>query len=415
MSWKAWFTTTRIKETIKRPWVRKTGFSLFVLFALFSLFLFFAGPPLLKSYLTDSLSQSLGRKVSVGAVHVNPFMLSIAIDDFSLAERDGKTPFVAFKQAYVNAQLASVIFAGPVLNEIRLTEPYVNLVHIANNTYNFQDIIDRLSKTTAEPRKKTSSPLRFSLNNIRIINGRIKFDDQPKGRRHEINDLNVAIPFLSNLFYRVNDYVDPAFSALVNGAPLKLTGKSKPFEADRESSLDLKLERLVLGEYLTYVPKKLHFTLPGGTLDADIKIAFVEPKGKAPSLRLTGSAALHDLALNEAKDVPTVRLKSLNVALESIEPLVKRFTVGRITAGELELFVRRDRQGRLNLANLAEPDKEKKPMPYFLVREIDLSSSIVHVRDEQRAKPFETALSDIKLLIRNLTSEKGKAGQDRWN
>ncbi len=411
MSWRTKFTQANVKETVQRPWVRKTGLVLVGLFAVFCLALFFGGPPLLKSYLTDSLSRKLGRKLSVGAVHVNPLALSIAIDDFSLAERDGKTPFVAFKQFYVNAQLASIVFGGPVLSEVRLTEPTVHLVRTAENTYNFQDILDRLDKTPAEPKEKASKPLRFSLNNITLGQGRIDFDDHPKGRRHKIRDLNVALPFLSNLFYRVDDFVNPAFSAMVNGAPLRLSGRSKPFEAGHESSLDLKLNRLVLGEYLTYIPKKLHFTLPDGKLDADLKIAFVQPKGKAPLLILTGNTALHDLALNEAEKVPTVRLKKLEVALGNIEPLVKRFTVDRVAADGLELFVRRDRQGRINLANLTEPDKEKTPLPYFLVREFALNASAVHVRDEQRARPFETTLSDIRLLIRNLTSERDKAGQ----
>ena len=145
----------------------------------------------------------------------------------------------------------------------------------------------------------------------------------------EIHDLSLAIPFLSNLFYRVDKYIEPEFSAVVNGAPFHLTGKSKPFDADREASLNLKLNRLGLSEYLTYVPKKLHFSLPGGTLDADIKVAFVQPEDKAPSLQLSGAASLNNLKLEEAKDTPTVRLKSLNVSLESIEPLVKRFTVDR--------------------------------------------------------------------------------------
>jgi len=411
MSWHTWFTAAKVKETIRRPWIRTTGFALLGLFVLFTLALFFAGPPLLKWYLTDSLSQKLGRKVSVGAVHVNPLMLSLAIDDFSLAERDGKTPFVAFKQAYVNAQLASIALGGPVLSESRLTEPRIHVVRMPDHTYNFQDIIERLSKTPAEPQKKESGTLRFSFNNIRITKGQVHFDDKPKGRRHEISDLNVAVPFLSNLFYRVDDYIQPAFSAVVNGAPFQLTGRSRPFEAGHEASLNLKLNRLGLGEYLTYVPKKLHFTLPEGKLDADIKIAFLQPEGKAPLLRLTGSAALQDLALNEAEKVPTLRLKRLDVALGGIEPLVERYTIDRVTLDGLELFVRRDRQGRLNLTNLVEPDEKKKPLPYFLVREINLNSSVVHVRDEQRAKPFETTLSDLRLLVRNLTSEKGKAGQ----
>lgn len=92
MSWRTWFTSKNVKESIKRPWIRKAAYSLIGFFVLFSLILFFAGPPLLKSYLTDSLSRTLGRKVSVGAVHVNPLELSVAVDDFSLAERDGKHP-----------------------------------------------------------------------------------------------------------------------------------------------------------------------------------------------------------------------------------------------------------------------------------------------------------------------------------
>ncbi|SEM25571.1 protein of unknown function [Syntrophus gentianae] len=411
MNWYERFSTLHIKKTLTQPWLRKTGYLLLGLFLLFSLVLFFAGPPLLKSYLVENLSSKLGRKISVGAVHINPLMLSIEIDDFTLAERNGKTPFVFFKEVYVNAQLASIFFGGPVLGEIRMTEPYVNLVRTTDNTYNFQDIIDRLKKRSAAPDKKGSDALRFSLNNIRIISGRIDFDDQPKGRRHRIQDLKVSIPFLSNLSYRVDDYVLPEFSAVINSAPFRLTGRTKPFETDRESSLNLKLSKVALNEYLTYVPKKLYFSLPGGTLDADLKIAFLQPQGKAPSLQLSGSVALHDLVMNEAKDLPTIRLKSLDVALGRIEPLVKRFTVDRVVLDKLELFVRRDRQGRLNLASLVEPDKEKKPMPYFLLREGILDSAIVHVRDDSRTQSFEATLRDIHLLVRNITSEKDKSGQ----
>ena len=400
-----------IKATLNIPRVRKMGMVSLGVFIVCAMTLFFAGPPLLKSYLTDSLSKQLGRKVSVGAVHVNPFMLSVAIDDFALAERDGKTPFVAFKQAYVNAQLASIVMGGPILSEIRLTEPRVRLVRSKDEQYNFQDIVDRMAKPEKEKSKEPGSPLRFSLNNIRIIDGQVDFEDQPKGGQHEIRKLNVAIPFLSNLFYRVDDYVQPEFSALINGAELKLTGRSKPFETGRESLLELKLDNVALAEYLPYVPKKLHFSLPSGTLDADLKISFILPQGKAPSLTLSGSAALDDLALNEKKDTPTLRLKHLDVALGSIEPLAKRFIVERIAANDLELFVRRDRQGRINLANLVEPDPNKEPLPYFLVREAVLSKSIVHVRDDYRARPFETTLSDVRLALHNITSEKSKAGQ----
>jgi uncharacterized protein involved in outer membrane biogenesis len=413
MNLRAWLGIKHLSEVVAKPRVRKTGWTLLGLFAVFICTAFFAGPPLLKSFLVNNLSKQLGRTVTVGAIHVNPFMLSVTIDNFMLAEANGKTPFISFDQAYVNAQLVSLVFGGPVISAIQLKAPRVHVVRAADGRYNFQDLVDRFSKpaTPAPTQKTKSKPLRFSLNNIRISNGEIDFDDRAKGRMHTVRQINIAIPFLSDLFYRVDDYVQPAFSAVVNGAPLQLTGQSKPFEADRESSLQLKLSRLNLGEYLTYVPKDLKFTLPSGTLDADIKIAFLQPPDAAPVLRVSGTAAVRNLALNEAKDTPTLRLKRLDIALGSIEPLVKRFTVNRITASEAELFVRRDRTGRINLANLVAPDDNEEPLPYFLIGAATLSQATIHVRDEYRARPFETTLNDIRLAARNITSEKGQAGQ----
>jgi hypothetical protein len=409
--WRAWIGLEGIKGVARKPWVKKVGLTVAGVFVVITAALFFGGPPLLKSYLTDTLATQINRKISVGEIRVNPFVLSVTLRNLKVLDVDAKTPYLAFGELYANAQLASIVFGGPVLREIRLVDPYVHLVRYQDESYNFEHAPGPLLQPAAPAKKEKSKPLSFSLNNIRITGGKIAFDDLPKNRKHEIRDLKVAIPFLSNLFYRVDDYVQPELSAVVNGAPLHLTGQSKPFEADRESSLELKLSRLALGSYLTYVPKRLHFTLPSGTLDANIKIAFLQPQATAPLLRITGNATLLDMALDEAKDVPTLRVKQLYVGLGSIEPLVKRFTVDQVAISEAELFVRRDKQGRINLANLVEPDQSKEPLPFFLVREAVLNKATVHVRDEFRARPFETVLTDVHVAIYNLTSAKGQAGQ----
>lgn len=147
MNWRATLDPARLKQILDTPRVRKTGMAVLGMFAACVIALFFAWPPLLKAYLAGSLSKQLGRSISVGAIHVNPLMLSVAIDDFVLAERDGKTP--AFKQLYVNAQLASIVMGGPVLSEIRLTGPRVRLVRGRDERYNFQDILDRMAKPGA--------------------------------------------------------------------------------------------------------------------------------------------------------------------------------------------------------------------------------------------------------------------------
>lgn len=412
MNWRAWLHPNKLKETVRKPRVRKIGLGILAAWLVIVAALFFGGPPLIKSYLVNNVAQQLGRKVSVGAVHVNPFMLSVTIDDFTLDEADGKTPFVAFKQLYLNVQLASIVARGPILSEIRLADPRVHLVRAADDRYNFQDIVERLAKSAPKQQKAGAKPMNFSLNNIRIVDGQIDFDDRAKKTKHEIRDLNVAIPFLSNLFYRVDDYVQPSFSAVVNGAPFHLTGESKPFEANRESSLDLKLSQVDLTDYVAYLPQAWRFTLASGTLGANIKLSFLQPPQQAPKLRLSGSIGLQDLALNEAKAVPVLRLKRLDVALGDLEPLMQRYTVDRVAATGAELFARRDREGRINLTQLFAPSAagSKAPLPYFLVHEITLNQSTIHVHDEDRPQPFDTSVGDISLTIRNLTSAKDAKG-----
>lgn len=409
--WRSWLNRENVLATAQKPRVKKTGLVLLSLFVVITTALFFAGPPLIKSYLTDSLSQQIGRKISVGRVQVNPLTLSITLQELRVLELDGKTPYLGLREFYVNAQLASLVMGGPIFSEVRLVAPYVHVVRYADASYNFEKSPGPLLQRQAAVKKGEAKPLSFSINNILISDGTIEIEDQLKGRKHTVHDLKVALPFLSNLFYRVDDYVQPAFSAVVNGAPLQLAGQSKPFDVNRESSLQLNLRQLSLNEYLTYVPKKLHFTLPGGTLDADIKIAFLQPPDAAPVLRLSGTAALHNLALHETKDTPTLRMKRLEVVLGSIEPLLKRYSVSRIAASEAELFVRRDRQGRINLAQLVEQEDDPEPLPYFLISEATLNQSTLHVRDEFRAQPFETTFQDIQFAAHNISSEKDKPGQ----
>ncbi len=413
LAWRSWLNRENLLATAQKPRVKKTGITLLAAFLGICATLYFAGPPLLKSYLTDTLSQKLGRKVTVGAIHVNPLALSVTVDNFTLAEADGKTSFVAFRELYANAQLASLAFGGPVLREIRLTEPKLRLQRNLDETYNFQDLLEKFTPPPATPAQKPekSKPLSFSLNNIQILGGQIDFDDRPQHKMHTVRNLRVVIPFLSDLFYRVDDYVQPEFSAVVNGARLDLSGQSKPFEKDRESSLELKLDRLQLGTYLSYVPKKLYFTLPSGALSTDLKIAFQQPQDQAPKLSISGTATLRDLALNEAKDVPTLKLKQLTVNLRSVEPLVKRFAIDSVAASDGELYVRRDRNGRLNLANLVEPDKTDEPLPWFEIKQATLDRVAVQVRDEAVPHPFETLLNVEHIGAQGIGSEKGHSGK----
>ncbi|MBK7898013.1 MAG: DUF748 domain-containing protein [Betaproteobacteria bacterium] len=156
------------------------------------------------------------------------------------------------------------------------------MTRLEGNRYDVSDLIDAWSKPSDEP-----TP-RFAVNNIRISGGRVVLNDRPTGLTHTVSELALILPFVSSLPVHAEVEVDPHFSALINGAPLVLEGRSKPFADSHESELRLDLDRVDLLRYLPYSPVKLPFTVAGAQLDTELRLVFRQDKDAPASVRLLG-------------------------------------------------------------------------------------------------------------------------------
>ncbi len=263
-----------------KPMVRKGLIAGVAAFVVYTLFGYLALPPILESVLSKSLSQTLHRKVTIRDIRVNPFELSISVRGLAISERDSSGTWVSAEEVFANLQLASIIRGGPVLSEVRVSRPYVKIVRRLDGSYNFTDIIDEFSKKPAKP----SKPLKYSFNNIQIFNGSIDFVDGPKKTRHEVRGIHLGIPFLSNLEYYVDRYVQPSFTALVNGQPVALKGRTKPFSESLETTFDVNISDLDIPYYLEYVPLKREYEIPSAFLNVHAVVSFAQHKDKAPTL-----------------------------------------------------------------------------------------------------------------------------------
>jgi Domain of Unknown Function (DUF748) len=260
-----------------KPMVRKgliAGGAALLVYALFG---FLALPPILKSVLSKSLSETLHRKATLRDIRVNPFELSVSVRGLTISDRDAPGTWISVEEIFANLQLASVIRGGPVLSKIRLSRPYVNIVRRPDGSYNFTDLIDEFSKKPA----KGSKPLKYSFNNIQVVDGSIDFDDGPKKTRHEVRGIRIAVPFISNLRYYVNRYVQPSFAAVVNGEPIALKGKTKPFSESLETTFDVNISDLDIPHYLEYVPLHREYEIPSAFLDMKAVVSFTQHKDQA--------------------------------------------------------------------------------------------------------------------------------------
>ena len=406
--------TTSI-SLLKSSRSKRVGVFIVGFFLVFGLFGYFAAPPLVKSILLKQLSQELHRDVSIENIDINPYALSARVKGVSIKAEGGKE-VAGFDELFINLSSASIFKLAAVVDEIRLQGLRIAVTRVAEGRYDISDLLDEWMKPKDEP---PSEIPHFSVNNIQLIGSKIVFDDQPKGKLHTISDINLALPFVSNLPYQVEVLVEPSFSASINGSPLVLKGRSKPFAGSHESELDLDLDRFDLAGLQPYLPASLPFRLRAGTLDSELKIIFKELSDKVFSLSVMGSAHVSGLALAESNGQPLLGWKRLDIELENADLINQKISVKRVALDGLEASLSINRQGEFNVLMLIEQltkpaakDPAKtldakpvagKPLEWSL-GEFALSKGLIHWKDDSKLTPVAGEVRDLQLAVGKLDS-----------
>jgi hypothetical protein len=355
--------------------------------------------------LEKDLSSALERKVSIGRVQINPFALSAMLSDVTVAERGDGPPMFTLAEGYANAELMSLFRWAPVVNSLKLTQPVVRLARNEDKTYSFSDILERASSGPPGP------PPRFALNNIEVVDGRIEFDDRPEHRKHEITQLKLGIPFLSSLPSQTEIRVEPSFAARVNGRPVVITGETRPFKDTHETVLHFDLSDLPLPAYMEYVPVPLPIKVESGVVGGKANVSFIGRGKDPPQLNIDGAFKLADLAVSERSGAKLVRVPSLALAIDRFDVFGNSADFATIVAEGVDLDLRRDARGELNLETLFPPDKLKKKeeTPFrFKAGTIKVEHGTVRLADASVTPNFVSTLSDVSVGITKLVSTGGQ-------
>ncbi|MBS0309179.1 MAG: DUF748 domain-containing protein [Proteobacteria bacterium] len=425
----------RLRTIVAKPFVKRTGIGLLVFFLLFGLFGYFVLPGIVKSQAEQILTQKLQRKASIGKVEISPYALSLTLRDFKLLEPQSETVFASFDALTVNISAQSLWRLAPVVQELRLSKPYVHLVRKDARSYNIDDILQMGDKQA--PSKE---PARFSIYNIQIDNGRIVFEDLPEKTTHTVADLKLGVPFVSSLPSKVEVFVEPMLSATFNGTPLLLKGKVLPYAEPKEAMVELNLDGLDLPRYLEYLPFQPSFKVPSARLDVHMRASFQQPKEGAAALLLSGTSTIKSLQLTELNGKSVLKLPELSLRLDRTNVLGKRIDVAQLALNGLELDATRDSKGQLSLlrllptstaAGVAGARRETKvekeaaangtnkatnktaehppsAIPQLELGEFDIHNATLRYGDEQPNKPMSAGVEKFDLGLRKIALDMSK-------
>lgn len=367
---------------------------------------FLAVPAIIKSQAVQFAADKLHRQLTIEKAEFNPFTLTTALQDVKMMEPDGSSVFASFDRLAADIAWQSLFRMAPVVQEVRLTKPYVQLVRKDANHYSIDDILAYIASQPPSP-----EPARYSVNNIQLEGGTLSFDDRPAGVRHAVADLNLGLPFISSLPADVAVFVEPLFSARVNGAPLRLSGKARPFAESKDYVMALDLDNVDLAAYLGYLPAKPDFRLQGARLSAKLQATFTQPKGKSSALLLGGQASLKDVNLQQADGKPVLKLKELSVQLGKLDVLAGRYELAAIRLDGLDAELVRGRDGRLNVETLlgkspapAAPSAAPSAVPYVSLKALDIGDAAVRYTDGG----MRAGVEHFSLAARDMAADPGK-------
>ncbi len=405
-----------IKNSLRRAWprLRKIGLAVLVGVAALGLLGFFAAPPLVKSLLADKLGAALHRPVSIEKLSINPYALSLTVEGLAVKEASGAQDFLSFERLHLNLDASSLLRFAPVIGEASLVNPRITIVRFADRRYNFSDLVDAF---LAQP-KSEGKPLSFALRNVKLSGGAIAFDDQALAEKHLIDEMTIGVPFASNIGEASEGFVEPLFSARVDGATFAVKGRSKLFASSRESEITLALDRLELAKYVDYLPLKLPVKLASGALDIDLKIAFRQEKDQPSTLAVSGKADLNDLKITEASGAPLVSAKAIGLALAEADLLARKIFVERLRIDTPVIDGRVDRKGLVSWAEFVAavqgageaPKASAAAAPLaqtpwqWSIGEIEVARGQLRWLDESGADGFSASVDAIDLNMKKLGS-----------
>jgi hypothetical protein len=167
---------------MKSP-VKKFIISLLACFILYTLLGFLVIPFVLKTILSDKLSQSLQQAVSIEKLRMNPYVLSVSIENLAVKEKEGAEQFASFGKFYVNLQSKSLFKKAIIFKELLIEKPFIHIKRNQEGAVNLLSHVSAIEKKedahgteVSERKNKAATPI-IQFDSINISKGRIIFSD----------------------------------------------------------------------------------------------------------------------------------------------------------------------------------------------------------------------------------------------
>lgn len=397
---------------------------------LFTVMGFLVLPPIIKAQAEKRLAAELGRAVRIGRVQMNPYALSVTVEDFEIQEQGGRGAFLGWRRLYVNVDALASLRGEWVVSDVELDGFHAAVGIKADGAYNFSDVLAKLTPpggATAAPAPtpgpaKAARPVRVA--HLVVSQARVDFSDA--SRRRPFATTVGPISFGLKEFRTAGANGAPYHFAAVTEAGEKIAWTGTLAADPVASKGEFEVGPIVLKKYLPYVEDRVLADVTDGKLSVRGRYEASFAAG-ARVLRLKdGQVLVSDLRVVErAGAKPVLELKGLEVAGIQADAVALKAAVGRVALTGGRVTLRREKDGSLNVLALLPPGETPPAsaaapalavgaapagaakLPEITVEEVALKDFAFDLADLAAPRPVQLALGDVQFSLKNLSLTDG--------
>ncbi len=413
--------------------------------AAYTLFGFFGAPPIVKSQLEKRATAALGRTVTVGKVRMNPYAMSITLENFDVRLKNGDGSFLGWQRLYVNADPLASIFGPWTLGGVELEGFHAAAILQQDGTFNFADIVERLQAAAASADDAPAGPPpAVRVRRLMVSQAQLDFADESRSR-----------PFATTLG-PVSFNLTEFHTAVERGAPYRFEAVTEAGErlvwsgtlsaVPLASAGELRLENINLPKYAAYYADLMEAELTSGLLTLGGRYE-AKLDGDNRVMKLAGGGLqLRDIKLVERTgEQPLLDLPALDITGVNADALTMKADIATVALTGGRVTVRREADGSINLLKAllpagsengvgnvggglsaeipatpsesghdappaSEPNATPAPavaLPEFLIAEIAVKDLAVDVTDLTTPRAAQLGLSGIQVSLKNVTLAEG--------
>jgi uncharacterized protein involved in outer membrane biogenesis len=232
--------------------------------AIYALLGFLLLPYLIERTIPAYAQETLKRQASTGQVRVNPFLLTVELNDTRLQEADG-APIAGFQRLFVDFDISSLFRWAWTFTDIRLDGLDLHLVIDSTGSSNLARLAEALPRDENPPPETAEPPVRLLVQHLRLHGGKFTFSDRSLATPASMTLAPVDLEFhnLSTLPDRQGPYA--VITSLPDGGLLVWHGEVSLHPL--ASSGQLYLSRFKRSAVWGFVQERLRLAPPEGALE----------------------------------------------------------------------------------------------------------------------------------------------------